>query len=444
MKVLFACIPADGHFNPLTGLAVYMQSRGHDVRWYTGPSYAQKLERLGIAHAPFVRALDINGENLSEHYPEYKALGNGPKAIAFALEKVFFVNLEAHLHDILELRADFPFDAILFDAAFYAGRLVAEKTGAAAYPIWPAPTPAPVSRTAPPPFFGLKPMGGPLGRMRDAMVMKLLAGSTKKGMALWNQLRAKEGLPPWDGSMFDLHLDSSAAMFMVGCPSMDFPRDDWPPRFEFVGALVAHRSSGAQPLPKAIAEKLDQFKGRVVIVSQGTIDNRDPQKLFVPTLQALANSEYLVIATTGGRHTHDLRARFTQDNVIVEDYLDYGSLMPRADLFITNGGYGSVMQALINKVPLLLAGRLEGKNDVNARMDYRGLGIDLRSERPSAKRIAASVKKILSSPTYRDTVARLHDVLTSYDPFAIIERRVLDDYHRTSGQENSQSALSAI
>ncbi|MCZ7686033.1 MAG: hypothetical protein M5U28_47645 [Sandaracinaceae bacterium] len=108
MQILFATLPADGHFNPLTGLAVHLASRGHDVRWYTGPSYAGKLEKLGIPHFPFERANDVNGENLTERYPEYAKLGLGPKAIAFAVEKIFFANLEAHYRDVAELRAGFP------------------------------------------------------------------------------------------------------------------------------------------------------------------------------------------------------------------------------------------------------------------------------------------------------------------------------------------------
>ncbi len=55
MKILFATMPFDGHFNPLTGIAMHLKAAGHDVRWYTGPSYAAKLERLGIPHYPFRR-----------------------------------------------------------------------------------------------------------------------------------------------------------------------------------------------------------------------------------------------------------------------------------------------------------------------------------------------------------------------------------------------------
>src|SRR5262245_15712554 len=186
MNILFASMPADGHFNPLTGLAVHLREKGHDVRWYTGPSYADRLGRLGVPHFPFERATDVNGENLSERYPEYAKLGLGPKAIAFALEKVFFGNLEAHLRDITALHAEFAFEAIVFDGAFYAGRLVSEKLGVRAYPIWPGPTPAPTSKEAPPPFFGLKPAKGPLGKIRDWAVGKMVASSMKGGLRIWS------------------------------------------------------------------------------------------------------------------------------------------------------------------------------------------------------------------------------------------------------------------
>jgi UDP:flavonoid glycosyltransferase YjiC (YdhE family) len=404
-----------------------LRQRGHDVRWYTGPSYAAKLAALEVPHFPFVRARDINGENLAEHYPEYKNLGLGPKAIAFALEKVFFVNLEAHLHDIVELSKGFALEAVLFDGAFYAGRLVAEKLGVPAYPVWPAPTPAPVSKTAPPPFFGLKPLGGPFGKLRDALVMQLLRSSSKNGMKIWHQLRAKEGLVPWNGNLFDVHNDTSAAMFMVGTPNMDFPREDWPKKLTFVGPLVAHRRppSSGKGLSPELTAKIDAHRGRVVVVAQGTIDNRDPEKLFVPALTALAGTEHLVIATTGGLHKEELLRRFPQENVVVENFIDYGALMPHVSLFISNGGYGSVMQALVNGVPLLLAGKLEGKNDINARLDYRRLGIDLRTERPTPKQIRRGVERVLSDPDYRRNAKRLSVELASYDPFEIIERCVV-------------------
>ncbi len=82
MKILFATMPFDGHFNPLTGVAMHLKAAGHDVRWYAGPSYAAKLERLGIPHFPFQRATEINQDNIGELFPERAKL-RGPALIRF-------------------------------------------------------------------------------------------------------------------------------------------------------------------------------------------------------------------------------------------------------------------------------------------------------------------------------------------------------------------------
>ena len=39
IKILFASVPADGHFNPMIRLAKHMQKSGYDVRWYAATKY---------------------------------------------------------------------------------------------------------------------------------------------------------------------------------------------------------------------------------------------------------------------------------------------------------------------------------------------------------------------------------------------------------------------
>ena len=420
-RLLFASMPFDGHFNPLTGLAVHLQRQGHDVRWYTGPSYAARLAKLGIRHLPMRRAREVNGENLATLFPEYEKLGSGPKAIEFALREVFFGNLEAHYRDLCEVHDDFAFDAVICDAGFYASRMIAEKLQPRVYVVQVAPTPAPTSKTAPPPFFALKPARSIFGRVRDRFVSALIERTNRKSMPIFDDLRAREGLPPYRGSLFDIHNDTARAMFHVGTPALEFPRDDWPTNHQFVGALLPHRepSKAGAPLGHGIEQKLERYDA-LVVVSQGTVDNRDPGKLIEPTLAALRDTAHLVVATTGHRHTAELAERYAADNVVVADWIDFDALMQHADAFVCNGGYGSVMLALSKGVPLVLAGRLEGKLDVNARIDYVGAGVDLRSERPTARRIADAVRRVLTEPRFRETAARAKAELARLDPFAII------------------------
>ncbi len=190
---------------------------------------------------------------------------------------------------------------------------------------------------------------------------------------------------------------------------------------------MPHKVTGGA-LPAHLEEKLARY-GRVVVVSQGTIDNRDPEKLFVPTLAALAGSpEHLVVATTGGLHSDELRRRFPQDNVAVEDWVDFDQLLPHADVFVCNGGFGSILLGLMNGTRLITAGKLEGKNNVNARLAYRGVALDLKTERPRPKQVASAIARVLADPRYEENVGRLKAELEAYRPFELIERTLVSGH----------------
>jgi UDP:flavonoid glycosyltransferase YjiC (YdhE family) len=429
MRILCASMPFDGHFLPVTGIAHHLRINGHDVRFYTGPSYAERLAGLDVAHLPFRRATEVNGENVAEHFPEIEKL-KGPRRIAFDLEKIFFGNTRAHFEDIREIHQRFPFEALVADGAFYAAYLVAKKLDVPVYGVGPGPTPAPTSPTAPPPFFGQTPATNTFARLKHRALRAMVESTTKPGMRAFNELLASEGLPRYERSVFDLPWDAAARFFQTGVPEMDFPREDWPANHQFVGPLLPPRTTGRGGL--AFAEKLRQFES-IVVISQGTVDNRDPEKLIVPALTALVGTEHLAIACTGRRHTDALRDRFPHDNVLVEDWVDFDTLLPHADLFICNGGYGSIMQALIAEVPILSAGKLEAKNDINARLAYRGLGLDLKTERPKARKISVSIERVLGDPSFKANVARVAAALNARRPFETIEAAILADRAGANG-----------
>ena len=147
---------------------------------------------------------------------------------------------------------------------------------------------------------------------------------------------------------------------------------------------------------------LPQGYARTVLVTQGTVDNKDPNKLMVPALEALKDRDMLVVVATGGVGTEDLRRRYPAPNVVVEDFVDFAAVLPAVDVFVTNGGFGGVLLSLSHGVPVVAAGINEGKNDVNARVEYSRVGINLRSEAPSADAIAKAVDTVLSDPGWRE------------------------------------------
>jgi UDP:flavonoid glycosyltransferase YjiC (YdhE family) len=67
-------------------------------------------------------------------------------------------------------------------------------------------------------------------------------------------------------------------------------------------------------------------------------------------------------------------------------------------------------------VPLVVAGRSEDKPAVYARVAWSGAGIDLRTDRPSADRIRAAVRAVLTDPSYRDSAGRIRADFARYEP----------------------------
>src|SRR5204863_5162053 len=82
----------------------------------------------------------------------------------------------------------------------------------------------------------------------------------------------------------------------------------------------------------------------------------------------------------------------------------------------TNGGYGGVMLGIENKLPMVVAGVHEGKNEICARVGYFKLGINLKTEKPTAAQIKRATEKILSSCTYKKNVQRLSKEFRQYHP----------------------------
>jgi UDP:flavonoid glycosyltransferase YjiC (YdhE family) len=300
----------------------------------------------------------------------------------------------------------------------YVEKLVAERLGVPVLAVGLSTVmPGPNS---PPPFFGLRPARHAVDRAVHSVVRRMVRTTSQRGVHAYNAIMERHGVTPipFDGFP-QAPMASARRIFLNGSPSLEFPGYQPPANAEFVGDLTPARTPGAgATLPAAVLEA----DVRVVVVSQGTVDNTDPGKLIIPTLKALADGPHVVVATTGGVQTAELRAQFAgSSRVVIEDYLDYDALFPHTDAFVSSGGFGSLLAAVRHGVPVIGAGKREGKNDVNARVEHNGLGVDLRSERPKAAAIRRGVDRVLGDPSYATRVAEVRAELEAYAPYAYIE-----------------------
>jgi UDP:flavonoid glycosyltransferase YjiC (YdhE family) len=422
-------MPMDGHFNPLTGIAMHFKAKGHDVSWYCSKTYEDKLKILGIPLYSYKKARDVNSENLHTLYPEISKL-KGPKGIRYAFEKIFLDNIENHYLDIKEIyENEFEFDLFFCDSAFYALQIINEKIGKPVYVVNPGPM-LEISRDTPPNFTGLTPARTIVGK-KIHQLMRIIMDKMifTQGMKLYNNMRKSQGLPTYKGSFWDISADYSTFFFQSGVPEFEYFRSDLNPKVKFTGALPPFKKISDYSFK--YPEKLKLYE-KVILISQGTIDNKDQNKLIIPALEALKDKRYLLLVATGNINTDELRKKYNLPNIIIEDFIDFDFIMDYTDLYITNGGYGGVMLSLSKGVPILTAGITEGKNDINARIRYYKVGMDLKTENPASDKIRIKVEEMLANKIFKNNATNLQSILGNYNSMQIIEDYVLNNKNQFS------------
>ena len=238
-----------------------------------------------------------------------------------------------------------------------------------------------------------------------------------EGKGIYNNMLTAHGLAPIESSLFDIPYRSPDVLFQSGVAGFAYPRRDPNPKVKFVGPLLPYKAAVTETF--ADVEKLKHYK-QVILISQGTVDNKEPDKLIIPALEALKDSDALLIVTTSHYKTEALRAAYPQENIIIEDFVDFDFILDYTDLFICNGGYGSILLSLSKGVPVLAAGVREGKNDVNAHVAYFDVGINLRTERPKPADIQRAADRILHEPCWQQDAGRLRDELSTFHPNELI------------------------
>src|SRR5580658_2962328 len=138
--------------------------------------------------------------------------------------------------------------------------------------------------------------------------------------------------------------------------------------------------------------------------------------------------DLLVVATAGGRPVEAIPC-VVPSNARVASYLPFEWLLPRVDVFVTNGGYGSVNQAMSFGIPLVTAGLTEDKADVNTRVAWSGVGIDLATNAPTPQALREAIRTVLDKPNYRSRASLMADEFNGIDTRSEILRIVSQVSH---------------
>jgi UDP:flavonoid glycosyltransferase YjiC (YdhE family) len=151
----------------------------------------------------------------------------------------------------------------------------------------------------------------------------------------------------------------------------------------------------------------------VVLVTQGTAAT-DARQLIAPTLTALAPENVLLIAA-GVKAEEPTGTDSVPANARLEAFVPFKALMPHVDLYITNDGFGGVHHALANGVPIVCGGTTEDKPEICNRVAFSGVGINLKTNKPTPEQVHKAVKQVLAEPGYRQRAHQLQAELAQHD-----------------------------
>lgn len=434
-RILFASLAADGHFNPLTGLALHLKDLGYEIGWYVGSAFETKVREMDIRYFPQKHALDVTADNLNEHFPERQHTKSGVQRLCYDLEHFFIRRMPGFYADVQEIHREFPFDLVIADMSFTAIPLIKEKMKIPVISIGIIPI-AETSRDLAPMGLGMTPSNSLAGRLKQNF-LRWVADNVllRKPMKVLDELLGAEGLQR-DGNLFDTLYRKSTLILQSGTPGFEYQRSDLNPKVRFIGPLLPAPSRKVRkPWTDA---RLQQYR-KVILCTQGTAE-ADVEKLIVPTLEAFKDTDHLVVVTTAGNQTGELRSRYPQPNVIIEDFIPFADIMPHCDVYVTNGGYGGTLLGIQHKLPLVVAGVNEGKNEICARVGYFKLGVNLKTETPIPAQVRAAVTHVLNDRSYKKNVSKLATEFAQYNPQQLCAQYVEQLLARTK----SQAARAAI
>ena len=410
-KILIGTVAAVGHVNPALPIARQLVRQGHEVWWYTGAGLKEKIETTGATHLPIRRGIDLTKpETIPTDWIARKNSLKGVNQFKFYLKHGFIDAAETQLQDLTDILQKFPADVLLCDVFFLGMSWLHEKTelpwaafGMSALPF--------SSKDTAPFGLGLQPADSSWGRLRIQGLNWLSKNVLMKDVTVYlDRKRQSIGLPAKKQDFFSAAL--SPFLYLQGTtPSFEYPRSDLPPQIHFTGTFIPPASPDF--IPPSWWSELDNDKP-IVFVTQGTVAT-EASNLLIPTIQALADEEMLVVATTGGQSIENLNLNPIPANTRLESFIPYTNLLPHVDVMVTNAGFNGVQTALANGVPLVTAGQTEEKPEICARVEWSEVGINLKTSTPSPSQIRNAVQTILSSPNYKQNALKMKQEINSYN-----------------------------
>jgi MGT family glycosyltransferase len=405
MKIIIASTPAAGHLNPLLSIASLLVESGHEVAVQVNEDLRPAVEAAGHRFLSEIPNAQTSGRYFLGNYPERIQKSLGMEMIGYSLVHFFARNIAAQSASLKMALYDFPADLILADSLYWGtlAMLVGPRDKRPAI----AHLGVSVVNIGSGKNIPMRPDETP--EQREAELELRERFMLQPAQQAVNAALASLGYPALPCPILEAMTQLPDLYLHPGIESFEYP--DPNSKVQYIGALP---TPAGQPKLPEWWQQVDRTK-RLVLVTQGTVANRDFGQVIAPALVALGGREDVtIIVTTGGQPVESIPVAIPS-NARIASFLPYAQIMPEIDLLITNGGYGTVNMAISHGIPVISAGLTEDKEEVSAHVQWSGAGIDLRANQATPEAIRHALDEIFTQPGYRERAQQLSLEFASHD-----------------------------
>jgi MGT family glycosyltransferase len=238
-------------------------------------------------------------------------------------------------------------------------------------------------------------MRGPLGRIRDAVVWKVVERMFGRAMLPGvNALRGEAGLPAYR-SPLELYRRPDAVITLTAEP-LEYPRTDLPDHVTLAGPAP-------WDLPAERPTYLDEPGDPWVLVTCST-DYQGDEDLARTAVEALRDEPVRVLLTLA--EAYDEAGLSSAGNVRVERFVPHGQVLPSCAAVVSHGGMGIVGKAFTSGVPSVVVPFGRDQLEIARRVTEAGLGVSVKPSELTPQRLRAAVQQAIGLTTATRAAAR--------------------------------------
>jgi MGT family glycosyltransferase len=400
MKFLFTTWEGGGNVTPALEVVRKLVARGHLVRVMSEECNRPESGASGATVIPWERA-----PNRKDRSPETQtcndwAAATPQEGLLSVIRDTWCGPALAYAQDLLhELRRE-PADLVVTCEALFGVMAGCESVGQKFALFCPNISLAPLP--------GIPPLGPGFAPARNeqesalhAEVSRACTAMFDSGLPSLNAARATLGLDPLEHLLDQFHF---ATVDLLGTSrAFDFPCAALPEKVRYVGPQITDphwAQSWTSPWPASDQRPL------VTVAFSTTFQNH--AGVLQKIINALAELPVRVLVTLGGSiNANELQPG---SNCVLVESAPHSVVMQESAFVITHGGHGTVMRALLSRVPMLIIPHGRDQNDNAVRVTERGAGLAL-APGASVEDIRAAGARLLNESSFSSAANRLGDLV---------------------------------